>query len=237
MKIKSATKKHKFIYIDLLKNKKSKTLIVFLSGLSGSKELPLFKYVDKQFFKKGFDTVRINFATDSDDKYKKNDALKESDLSFSVYNSELKNILDSFEYKKIILIGHSFGAIIFMQFLKKYNAYKNKVRLVLWDPSVLPWEKKYLDSNFLKTINKTLLKEITSENSFKLFHSLKIKPYIISAKNSADKDAEGYSFGKKSFDSSFYVIGKTNHVFRGVVAKNKLIKKTLEFIKESEASK
>ena len=40
--------------VDLLENKKTTTLAVFLSGFSGSKELPLFKSASLEFFKNGF---------------------------------------------------------------------------------------------------------------------------------------------------------------------------------------
>jgi len=77
MKIKILSKKlkGKFIYGDSVENKKADTIIVLMSGFSGSKDLPLFKTVSSEFFKKGFSTLRFNFCNDIDDKYKKTDAL------------------------------------------------------------------------------------------------------------------------------------------------------------------
>ncbi|KKR45114.1 MAG: hypothetical protein UT81_C0021G0019 [Parcubacteria group bacterium GW2011_GWA2_40_14] len=233
MKIQAITKKDKFLYGDFLKNKKAKTLVVFLSGLSGSRELPLFKSISTEFLKKGFSTVRFNFCTDSDDTYKKSDAFKTIDMSFSVYIKELKNIVDSLNYSKIVLIGHSFGAIIAMLFLKKYKKYAKNIKLVLWDPSRLPWPKKYVDmeKNLLKIMSKTLYNEVIRANSVKIFKSLNQKSCIISAKDGGDKDAKKYASQTKNRGATkLYVIKNTGHCFEGAKAQKELVEKTLSFI-------
>jgi len=50
IKIKSKSKKGKYIYGKFTRNKKATILVIFLSGFSGSKELPLFKKASKFIF-------------------------------------------------------------------------------------------------------------------------------------------------------------------------------------------
>jgi len=235
MKIQSVTRKNKFLYGDFLKNEQATTLVIFLSGFSGSKELPLFKTVSSKFFKKGFSTLQLNFCTDSDDTYKKSDALKTTDMSFSVYVKELKNVIDSLHYSELVFIGHSFGAIISMIFLNKYKKYAKNARLVLWDPTLLPCEKKDIDmdKDLLKMINKTLYTELIHTDSVKLFRSLHKKSCIIAAKNSADKDARKYALHTKNgVITKLHVIKNTNHCFDGIKAQKELVEETLHFIKQ-----
>jgi len=50
IKIKLKNKKGKYIYGKFTRNKKATILVIFLSGFSGSKELPLFKKASKFIF-------------------------------------------------------------------------------------------------------------------------------------------------------------------------------------------
>ena len=91
IKIKSKTKKGKFIYGNFLKNKDAGMTIILLSGFSGSREFLLFKHASDFFLKNGYNTIRFNFCSDPDDSSQKTDALKLEQMSFSVYMKELKN--------------------------------------------------------------------------------------------------------------------------------------------------
>jgi predicted alpha/beta-fold hydrolase len=238
IRIKSKTKKGRFIYGDFLKNKNANITVIFLSGFSGSKEFPLFKRASNIFLKNGFNVVRLNFCSDSGDSYKKNNVLKLEEMSFLVYTTELKNIIDIFNKKcsKIALVGHSFGAIISIMFLNKYRKYLKNTELVLWDPSLLPWKKKLLDQEFdhssgfyhrkggNELLNKTFYEECATTNIIKIFHSLNKKAYVIAAKNSADKDALRYDFKPM-------IIKNTNHFFDGEKAQKELFGKTVSFLK------
>ena len=207
IKIKSKTIKNKFIYGDLLENKKTTTLAVFLSGFSGSKELPLFKSASLEFFKNGFSTLKFNFCNDDADKHPKTNALKIENMSFSVYTAELKNIIDSFgnKYSKIVLVGHSFRAVVSILFLSKYKKYAKKTELVLWDPTLLPWKKEWMREDFVynqnkklyqgkigkETINKRFYREcIITKDTAETLRLLNQKVCVIAAKGSADSDSK-----------------------------------------------
>jgi len=208
IKIKSKKIKDKFIYGDFFKNDKSNILAIFLSGFSGSKNLPLFDKAHDIFSKEGFDILKLNFCNDSDDKKQEIDALNIEDMSFSVYTEELKNVINSLnkKYSKIIFVGHSFGAIISIIFLAKNKKYINKSDLALWEQSHLPWNKKEMDNDFVfekkrklfveketnLSLNKIFYKELVTIDTLKIFESLKKRVCIIASKGSADKDAEKY---------------------------------------------
>lgn len=247
LKIPSKKIKGKFIYGDFVENKKANTLIVFMSGLSGSKELPLFMTASTEFFKHGFSTIRVNFCNDGEDKYQKDDALNLEDLSFSVYAIELRNILDLFskKYSRIVLVGHSFGAPIAISFLNKYKKYTYSTELVLWDPTILPWKKQWMEEDFVfdkdkglylgkhtkEVLNKIFYGECVSVDTVNILQMLKRNACIIAARNSADKDASKY-FSKvhKKKTSVLRIIEKTDHYFKGARAQKELFKTTLNFL-------
>lgn len=249
LKVPSKKFKEKFIYGDFMDNKKADTLAVFISGLSGSRELPLFKTASTKFLKNGFSTLRFNFCNDSDDKHKKVDALNLEELSFSVYVTELKNILDSVgkKYSRIVLVGHSFGAPIAILFLNKYKKYANNTELVLWEPTLLPWKKEWMEEDFVfdrnkklffgkhtkETLNKVFYREcINVESTDKVLRLLNCKACIIAAKDSADKDARKYfSMVHKNKTSLLHIIEKTDHYFKGVKAQKELFKRTIDFLR------
>lgn len=247
LKIQSKKIKGKFIYVDLIENKKANTLIVFMSGLSGSKELPLFMTASTEFFKHGFSTLRLNFCNDSDEGYKKVDAINLEELSFSVYVTELKNILDSVgkKYSRIVLVGHSFGAPIAISFLSKYKKYSYSTELVLWDPTILPWKKQWMEEDFVldkdkglylgkhtkEVLNKIFYGECVRVDTVNILQMLKRNVCIIAARNSADKDASKY-FSKvhKKKASVLHIIEKTNHYFNGKRVQKELFTTTLNFL-------
>ncbi|MCX6701693.1 MAG: hypothetical protein NTX96_00670 [Candidatus Zambryskibacteria bacterium] len=249
IKIKSKYKKDKYIYETFLKNKKAKSLVIFSSGLSGSKELPLFKNASKKFLKDGFSILRFNFCRDNDDKLQKIDTLKPEELSLSVYIAELKNIMDVFskKYPNIVLIGHSFGAVVFILFLDKYKKYKKNTKLILWDPTLLPWKKKIMEMDFLfntkkqlyygkntnEVMNKTFYNEcIHIKNTTNTLKMLNKEVCIIAAENGASKDAKKYySKIKNKKNSKLFIIKKTGHRFDEEKAQKELFDRTIEFLK------
>ena len=248
IRIKSNYKKGKYIYGTLLKNRGTKIVAVFLSGLSGSKELPLFKNASREFLRNNIDVIRFNFCKDNDDKHRKTDVLEPEDLSFFVYMTELKNIIDSFskKYSKIILIGHSFGAVISILFLDKYKIYKNRTELVLWDPSLLPWKKKYMDKDFQfnpkkkvyyvknneMVMNETFYKEcIGIKNTANILQTLNKRVCIIAAEHGTSKNAKRYfSKIKDKKNSKLFIIKKTGHRFEGKKAQKSLFSETIKFL-------
>lgn len=248
IKIKSKKLKRKFIYGDFLENKSATTLVVFLSGFSGGMGFSLFKNASVNFFKNRFSTVELNFCNDNDVKHQKIDAPTLEQMSFSVYITELKNILDFFgkKYSKVVLIGHSFGAVVSILFLSKYKKYAKNTELVLWEPSLLPWKKEWMEQDFIfdakkrlyigkngrEVMNKLFYREcIDIKNTANLLQLLKKRACIITAENGAHKDAKKYFSkvqGEKS--SKFFIIKGTGHLFEGRKAQKELFEKTIAFL-------
>jgi alpha/beta superfamily hydrolase len=250
IKIKSKKIKNKFIYGDFFRDNKSDILAIFLSGFSGSKNLPLFDKAPNLFSKEGFDVLKLNFCNDSDDKKQEVDAFNIEDMSFSVYTNELKNVIDSLnkKYSKIIFVGHSFGAVISIIFLAKNKRYISKSDLVLWEQSHLPWNKKEMDNDFIfdksrklfvekgtgLSLNKIFYKELVTVDTLKIFESLKKRVCIIASEGSADKDAKKYFLkirNKKT--SKFYIIKNSDHFFKGLKNQKEVFERTIDFLKNS----
>ena len=248
-KIKSKTIKNRFIYADYFENKKAKSVVIFLSSFSGSRYLPLFNNSCKFFYMNGFSTVKLNFCNESDDKIQKPKAINFENMSLSVYTTELKNIIDYFDkkYSEVILVGHSFGAIVSILFLDKYKKYRKNTKLVLWEPSLLPWKKKWMEKDFYyngdeklyrekrtgEFINKTFYKECVTTDSLKLFKLLNMKVYIIAVKNLAEKNAKKYfSKIRNKVDSKIFIMQKTGHSFEDIKSQKILFGKTLSFLNQ-----
>ncbi len=248
VKIKSKKIKNRFIYGELLENKKSNFLAIFLSGFSGSKELPLFKQSSRFFFKKGYSVLRFNFCNDSDDKKQMTSAIKLEEMNFSIYTEELKNILDTLgkNYSHFLMVGHSFGAAIFVTFLSKYKKYRKNSELVLWDPSLLPWKRKWMEEDFSfdknknlyrskrskEFMNKTFYNEcINIKNTVGIFRALNKESLIVAATKIGKKNAGKYlqkQHNKKG--SKMIIIDGASHSFGEKRHQIKLFNETFEFL-------
>ena len=233
-----------------MENKKADSLAVFLSGLSGGKESPLLKEASKFFYENGFSTLRLNFCNDNDDKKQLAQAIKPEEMKFSVYTGELKNILDTLgkKYSRLVLVGHSFGAVIFVSFLSKYKKYLKRAKLVLWEPSLLPWKRKWMeeDFNFDKSdnlyrakrsgelINKTFYNElINAKNTAEIFRSLNKEAVIIATTKIGRRHARKYFSkirDKKTLKLAF--IAGAGHSFGKKKHQAELFNKTLRFLKK-----
>ena len=248
IKIPTKTSKNKFIYGDLFENKDTDTLVVFLSGLSGSKDLPLFEAATKKFFENGFSTFKFNFCRESESKTV--DTLDLKEMIFAVYLSEFKNIIDFFnsDYKNFVLVGHSFGAVLAILFLDTYRGYLDNTSLVLWEPSILPWKREWMEEDYNldnktgfyiskinhEIINREFYEEtININNIADTLGNLNKNVCIVAAKGSADEDAQQYfKKTKDKINSKLKIIEKTNHFFDGSEAQEELFKTTISFIKD-----
>ncbi len=246
-KIKSKKIKNRFIYGDLLENKKAKNLIIFMSGFSGSREYPLFKASSKFFFNKDFSVITFNFCNEGNGSGQK-DVIRPEEMKFPIYKEELKNVIDSFgkRYSRLILVGHSFGAVVSILFLNKYRKYLENAELILWEPSLLPWKKEWMKADFYldknkkiyhakhseEVMNRNFYQEcIKIENTAKTFRSLRKAACIIAVKNFAEKNAKKYftKIANKN-KSKFLIMRGTEHSFKGKKYQTKLFNETLNFL-------
>lgn len=247
-KIKSKKLKGKIIYGDFLENKKGTVLIIFLSGLAGGRESRLLKNSSKWFFKKGFSTFTLNLCDTTVEKFKH--SLKLEDMRLTTYLTGLKETMDFFQkkYPTIILVGHSFGAVISILFLEKYKKYSENTKLVLWDPSILsqiaPWIKGYFRFDFHTkkyygkgggekiAINVNFYNDLLStKDSPEIFQLLNHKACIIGAEKGAKENAKEYFKvlrDKKGF--YYHIIKATGHLFGTKKAQKELFNTTLKFL-------
>lgn len=211
---------------DLTKTKHSKTVVVFLSGIRGGKDFPLFKTATSYLCKNHINTLRLNLF----------DFLDTKEITLDKYAKKMKDVYSTLEskYSEIILVGHSFGAIISIIFLSKY---KKNIKLILWEPTRLPWRKKWMQEDFYfdkniqlyidkhtgEKINDNFYNECIKTNSVKQFRLLKNKILVIASKGSADKDAQKYT-------SHPIILNNSDHYFNSKRSQKKLFTETLKFI-------
>lgn len=253
MKIRSKINIVKSVYYNLKENKKSATLVLFLSGLSGEKDSPLFKMAEEEFYKMGFSVLRTNLCNSNEKKTQKTDALSLEVMNLSIYAMELKNLLDYIgggRYSKFIFVGHSFGAPVFITFLNKYRKYAQGTTLVLWDPSILPFKKKLMDEAFVfererkvyiekrrKDVcifNVRFYKELSETmDTVGILKGLSKKVCVIGAEKGVGKDAKKYIAKlnpRNKKESIFKLIKNANHMFDGKRVQKELFTTTLNFL-------
>ena len=248
IKIKSKKIKNRFIYGDLLANKKAKSIVIFLSGFSGSGEMPLLKNASKYFFRRGFSTIGFNFCNDNDGVQRK-DAVKPEEMTLAIYPAELKAVIDALgkKYSKIVLVGHSFGAIASILFLAKYKKYRKDAEIILWEPSFLPWKREWMKEDFYfdkeselyhtkyskEKINRTFYNEcIKTKSTTGIFKSLEKRVCIVATTKIGKKNAKEYFLGlHNKKDSKLVFINGAGHSFESKKHQKKLFNETISFLK------
>ncbi len=238
----------KTIEIKLNTTNNAPTLCIFLSGFSGSMNLPLFIEASDFFNEKKIDTLRVHFCHEPYDDTPHENEFSLEDFSFEKYNCELSSAINtvSDKYNKVIYIGHSFGAIIFMNYLASLdsnNKYLNST-FVMWEPSELPWEtellqtiyeydnnsQKYIDKEDGQSINKTFFEELQNINSVSTSKSIQIPTYIICAKGSQDAAGKRYKDAINKNIVDLHIIKDTDHLFSEEDKKKELFNLTLRYI-------
>ncbi len=246
MKIKIPTRstRGKFLLGTYLGKKDSKSLVIFLSGLSGDSKLSLFTKAARFFFKNGFSTLRINIC--ANDKNVAQKSLKQSGITFSTYAVEIENVINyySSKYNDFVIIGHSFGAIIAILFLNKYKKYSKKINIVFWDPSLLPWSKKSLEKDFIYNSSQKIYRDkhsgvfinsqyynqcVKINNTAEIFGLLNKNACIITT-SEGKKDAKKYFSRLKKKNSKLYTLVSTDHLFSDQKSQKILFQKTLDYL-------
>ena len=228
------------------------TLCIFLSGFSGSMNLPLFIEASDFFNQKNIDTLRVHFCHEPyDDTPHENEFLLE-DFSFEKYTDELTNIINHVnkKYEKIIYVGHSFGAIIFMNYIALHNSndIKDSTTFIMWEPSELPWNikllhsiyrydsksKKYINKEDGQSISRTFFKELQTVNSISTFKSIQTDTLIICAEGSQDAAGKRYKDTKNKNKVNLNIIKDTNHLFSQKEKSDELFILTYQYLQEKK---
>jgi len=236
--IKIKTKDKHIIYGVLnTTKKKSKSLIVFVHGLTGHKNEHHFYNSAKFFPKNGFDTFRFDLYSGE----KGGRSLMKS--AISTHTKDVETVVNHFnkKYKHIFLVGHSLGGPSIM-----LSKVRNDISgIILWDSSArtkVEWDDfKY--NKTLKTymvswgteylISKKMVDEWkTLPLPKNLISDIKTPIKIICAGKGAliksGKEYYKYAKGPKSFS----VIKGAGHVFDEYGKEDELFKETLNFIKK-----
>ncbi|OHA79940.1 MAG: hypothetical protein A2747_01830 [Candidatus Yonathbacteria bacterium RIFCSPHIGHO2_01_FULL_44_41] len=242
--------KNKFVYFDLYEKKGSDVLLVIMSGISGGKDSFLVK-MGTQFFKKNdFDILRINFC--NDDIFNKSDCFKMGDLSVDLYLKSLYQCIQSSnkKYREVVIIGHSFSAVISILFYKKYSKLIKFKKLILWDPSVPSQIVDSIKSNFIFDEAKNVYKTKDTKYKFlisfsrkflndlekyddidRILKTLTVDKLYIGAEKGA-RDNTRYYFDNSTEKKRLKIIKNTGHMFGTSAAKKELFTSTLKFISQ-----
>ncbi len=129
--IKIKTKDGFQIYGDLLSAPKpSNKLVIFCHGFTGNRNEHIFFNGSQYFTKKGFDTFRFSFYSDE------KGARHFENTKISQHGQDITTVVNHFskKYKKIYLVGHSFGGTSLL------FADSSKVSAMVF------WDASYMDS-------------------------------------------------------------------------------------------
>lgn len=215
-------------------------VLTLIPGLFGDADELLMKKAESFFLSKGYSVLILN-------PYNKFDSVNVT------FDQMLKTIKDTFndlfyQHYKIIPIGHSFGALLVLLFLKKEKTHEYFNRYVMWDPTLLPVPKGAADEIFdfqnnqifLKQeggdvlINETFFNELTNT----VVDKLDLPPSQYASVIFAEKGAHNHYYRdyKKMMpkNTKFVVVDNADHVFSGEKNQRDLFEKTLSFLENQK---
>lgn len=217
----------------------SKWLIIFIHGLTWSRDEGIFVHWEKYFNEKWYSTFRFNLYGDRENGRK----LSETNLQDHII--DVNNVVKYFEEKwerKIFLIGHSFGGLTIL-----YSDLSEISTIVLRDPSM--GGKKTLDSvvyneetsNYMidwwkgeqYPISDDMYRDfcIDSENHLDRIKKIKLPTKIICAENGLKQQSEKY-YEVANEPKGFAMIPVARHCFHEEWTKEKLFDETFDWIKK-----
>lgn len=210
------------------------TLIIFVHGLSGKEKEYLYFNAAAYFPQRGADTFRFSFYP------KKQGARSLSESSLTTHVHDLKKVIEYFkpEYSKVVLIGHSFGALVILK-----SDLSDIYKILLWDPtpeckSIESKNGEYndaLDAYILHwgmdiIVSKELIEEWKNVNVKKLVSKLQVPcKFIFAANYNKRKLWEPYFKHIKTEWDEISIEGAT-HEFDEEDIHEKLFTETLNWI-------
>lgn len=132
----------------ILNTEQNDTLIIFVHGLSGKANEYLYFSAAAYFPQKGTDTFRFSLYP------KKPDARTLSESSLTTHVHDLKKVVEYFKpkYSKIVLIGHSFGALVILK-----SNLSDIYKVLLWDPTPECKDITIKNGEYNKALDKYIL--------------------------------------------------------------------------------
>jgi len=239
IKIKTSDKRH-IIYGTLNNKKKSDKLIIFVHGFTGNQNEHQFYNAARFFPSKGFDTFRFDLYS-----YEKG-ARALGKCSMADHASDLNSVLEYFKnkYRKINIVGHSLGCpVILLSDISQSNS------LVLWDSSILPWEKTLFkkEAKFNKALNsyvfnwgidvvisKEMCRELFNFSDMrKMIKNIKTPiKFIVAEKGMLAKKNKSL-FISANEPKDFAIIKSASHTFEEEGAEEDLFNETLKWLKKN----
>ncbi|OGH60932.1 MAG: hypothetical protein A2848_00055 [Candidatus Magasanikbacteria bacterium RIFCSPHIGHO2_01_FULL_50_8] len=222
-----------------LRGTSKKTLVILVHGLCGHMDEHQFYNAARYFEKRGMSAFRFNL-------YDWHEGARTlNDCSFEVHARDIDLLVTRFKkqgYKKIVVVGHSFGGpSILFSTKKQFDA------MVFWDPSfdeTLDWFENIDTQNkkpryeltdiFSVMIPRVLIEEIRAFRPAKIIAGFE-KPalFIIAGKGELQNV-------RKTFDAAqepkkFHLIKKATHSFQEDGVAEELYKVTADWIKKLPA--
>ena len=161
------------IYGTLDSQEESKTLLIFVHGLTGHQNEHHYFNAVPFFTKEGFHTFRFNFYAEEDN------ARQSSDCSITTHVQDLEQVINHFtkKYDEIILIGHSLGPLVILS-----SDLSKVAKLVLWDPTSgfdkIEDKNGYYDSNLKKYVLRRGMEVILGEQMIEEWKKLNPKDLV-----------------------------------------------------------
>lgn len=234
-KIQLKTKDNHIIYGTLDSDRDNQTLLIFVHGMTGDQDEHHYFNAVPFFTKKGFDTFRFDFYSG------RSNARSLSESSITTHSKDLKLIIDSFKnkYKNIILIGHSFGALVILN-----TNLSDILKIVLWDPTTgfkdIKDKKGIYSSELDKYIlqwgmdiivGKQMIEEWKSINLNQLIKKLTIPCKFIFAGNYNKHELWKPFLNKIKVKNESVIIEGATHGFIEEGTEQKLFEETFNWIK------
>ena len=210
-------------------------LIIFVHGLTSDKNEPKFYNGSRYFDKQGCATFRWS-------QYSwQNDARKLHECTMSLHGKDLEAICAYFRMqgvKRIILVGHSMGALIILHADQRYF---NEV--IFWDGSykVERWlegpdvvvegiKARFIDCGFYAPLSDALVEELKNTDYEEKLKNLQLPFSLIYAGEGALLDGYDAYWKAAAHPHKRDILPKAGHNFDEEGIEDLLFQKTLEFL-------
>ncbi len=209
----------------------SQWVIVFVHGLTSSKNEPIISQWMEYFNKKWYSTFVFNLYGDQNNKRKL--TTNSLDQNIQDINSVVNDFVQQWQ-KNIILIWHSFGWLALL-----YVDTVVVAKIVLWDASI-GWEEllwdvykdelwRYIDwwDSYRHYISDQLYQDfcIDPQVHIRQLQSIEIPIVIISAEHGLQTPAQAYA---QTIQQVPFVITWADHTFSDNMSKKELFETTLQ---------